>query len=278
LSEPLLGPSRTELAPVEYLRSRGSFFAEFGALTQDSGNVSYGVEVEGRRYFVKTAGRPEAAGSLPHDGRVALLRNAVEVARSLDHPALVPLRAVIESPHGPLLVYDWVDGELLGVDRARREDPATAHQRFRALPPRQIVAALDAVYDLHAQLAGVGWVAADFYDGALVYDFERRRIHAVDLDNYHRGPFTNAMGRMFGSTRFMSPEEFQLGATIDERTTVFNLGRTAAVFLSDGTLERAPFRGVDAQHAVVVAACSPEPRDRCPSVAAFVSDWTAAGE
>jgi serine/threonine-protein kinase len=76
----------------------------------------------------------------------------------------------------------------------------------------------------------------------------------------------------------MSPEEFQLGATIDERTTVFNLGRTAAVFLSDGTLERAPFRGVDAQHAVVVAACSPEPRDRYPSVAAFVSDWTAAGE
>ena len=32
----------------------------------------------------------------------------------------------------------------------------------------------------------------------------------------------------------MAPEEFQRGARIDERTTVFTLGRTAFVFLSDG--------------------------------------------
>jgi serine/threonine protein kinase, bacterial len=35
------------------------------------------------------------------------------------------------------------------------------------------------------------------------------------------------MGRLWGSSRFMSPEEFGLGAKIDERTNVFNMGAIA---------------------------------------------------
>ena len=33
-------------------------------------------------------------------------------------------------------------------------------------------------------------------------------------------PFVNKMGRLWGSSRFMSPEEFELNAIIDERTNV----------------------------------------------------------
>jgi serine/threonine-protein kinase len=78
-------------------------------------------------------------------------------------------------------------------------------------------------------------------------------VHIVDLDMYHQGPFTNEMGRMFGSKRFMAPEELELGAQIDERTTLFTMGRTAAVFLSDNSLEREPFRGSDALYEVYSA-------------------------
>lgn len=35
------------------------------------------------------------------------------------------------------------------------------------------------------------------------------------------------------SLRFMAPEEFERGALIDERTTVFTMGRTAFVCLGD---------------------------------------------
>ena len=45
--------------PEQYLRSVGTVFAEFGALTQGSGNVYYGVKIGEQRYFVKTAGRPD---------------------------------------------------------------------------------------------------------------------------------------------------------------------------------------------------------------------------
>ncbi len=121
--------------PEQYLRSVGTVFAEFGEQTQDSGNVSYGVRIAAEHYFVKTAGRPDDPRPvLKHAARVALLRNAVRLAEGCRHPTLPRLHRVIESPAGPLLVYEWLDGELLGVPRAWRDEPESAFQRFRSLP------------------------------------------------------------------------------------------------------------------------------------------------
>lgn len=116
----------------------------------------------------------------------------------------------------------------------------------------------------------------DFYDICLIYDFDRRQLRLIDLDMYRDGPFTNEMGRMFGSTRFMAPEEFQLGATIDERTNVFTMGRTVAVFLSDGTLEREPFQGTEDLYEVMHRACRENPSERFESMAAFHAAWIGA--
>lgn len=57
---------------------------------------------------------------------------------------------VIESPHGPLLVYEWADGELLHVSREDRDDLRSPHQRFRSLPPDEILQALDVIFEQHA--------------------------------------------------------------------------------------------------------------------------------
>lgn len=257
--------SRVSSSPREFLAGVGEIFAVFDHRTQDSGNASYGVEVGGRRYFVKTAGDPDDDDSahLSHAERVGLLRNAAELARSVRHPALPKFHGVVESPRAPMLVYEWADGHLV----------RSALARVRALPLSEIARLLDAVFDLHAALAERGWVACDFYDGAMIYDFQRRRVRAVDLDCYRRGAFVNEMGRMFGSSRFMAPEEFELGAAIDERTTVFTLGRTAAVLLSDGSLNRAPFRGSDAQYEATLTACRQSPDERFQTVAQFRAAW-----
>ena len=42
------------------------------------------------------------------------------------------------------------------------------------------------------------------------------------------------MGRLWGSSRFMSPEEFELNAMIDARTNVFNMGAMAFAILGGG--------------------------------------------
>ena len=81
---------------------------------------------------------------------------------------------------------------------------------------------------------------------------------------------------MFGSSRYMAPEEFERGASIDERTTVFTLGRTAANLLSDGTLARSAFRGSDAQFEVVCRACQTSREERFASVADFYAAWLEA--
>jgi serine/threonine-protein kinase len=264
-------------SPGDFLRSSGQVFAVFDERTQDSGNISYGVLAGDRRFFVKTAGMPEnSKAHLSHEQRVALLRNAVSFRRRVDHHSLPELLNVIESPHGPMLVYEWVPGELLGVERSRRADPASPFQRFRALPFSDLLTGLDVVFDFHRSAAELGWVAVDFYDGAIIYDFATQALRLIDLDNYRDRPFTNEMGRMLGSTRFMAPEEFELGALIDEVTTVFTMGRVISVFLSDGTLEPTPFRGGRSLYEVMIRACQPERKERFPSMKAFHAAWLAA--
>ena len=250
-------PGEIDVQPSIYLDHLGTIFARFGADTQDSGNVSYGVRTPTARYFVKTAGDPANTDPyLDFDGRVALLRNAVELAKSVVHPALPTLHAVVESPGGPLLVYEWRDGELLGIR-------GTAHERFRALPVEEILAALDTLYDLHADLDAAGWVEGDFYDGAMLYDFPTRRLTVMDLDTYRRGPHHNHMGRMFGSARFMAPEQHSLGAPVDTRTTAYVMARTALVLLSEPPA---------ALYAVLQEATT----TRFPTYAAFHQTWLSA--
>jgi hypothetical protein len=68
----------------------------------------------------------------------------------------------------------------------------------------------------------------------------------------------------------------ELGATIDERTTVFTTGRSASVLMSDGSLDREPFMGTDSQLDVMLRACEEDPNDRFQSVAELYAAWTDA--
>jgi len=257
----LLAVRRTGLAPDAFVARHARVFRRFDA--QDSGNVSYGVEAGGARFFVKTAGSP-------HGERIARLRNAVRLRREAPDCAMPALRNVVESRAGPLLVYAWAEGEVLWTPAARRADPRSPFARFVGLPAGERVAALDAVFRLHVALAARGWVACDFYDGCLLYDFAARRMRVIDLDHYHRGPCMNATGRRFGSTRFLAPEERVKGARIDERTTVFALGRAVQQLLPPGP-------GVpEGVAGVAERACRPEPAARFGGVAALHRAWAAA--
>jgi len=271
---PLLTIQTIDQPPADYLSKLGQIFIRFDEQTQDSGNLSYGVQLEQGRYFIKTAGHPDDVRPfLPHARRVDLLRNASILNNTFNHHTLPILHNVIESPHGPMLVYEWVNGERIGTPSAIRHDPMSPFQRFRSLPIAEILQTLDMIYELHYHLAQAGWIAVDFYDGALIYDFACQRLQVMDLDLYHQGPFINNMGRMFGSSRFMAPEEFESGAEIDQQTNVFTMGRTAAVLLSDGTLQQAHFRGDDALYEIIVRACQDRRGERYGSIGEFYEAW-----
>jgi hypothetical protein len=181
---------------------------------------------------------------------------------------------VVTTATGPALVYDAAPGELVHVERAERADPASAYQRFAQLPAERMLAVFDVLVDLHAALAAEGWVACDLYDGCLIVAPDDR-LTVVDLDTYHRGAFTNTMGRMFGSDRFMAPEELTLGATIDQSTTVFTLARLVTHFGTRLTEQLDSFVGSAEGAEVLRRGCRPEPSDRFSTVTEFAAAWTA---
>lgn len=262
----LLGDARIRGDVADHLARRGSVFA--ASTHAFSGCRSWGVAIDGRRWFVKASIEPRAVRSL---------WQAIALHGCVSHRCIVPLVEHAETDDGLALVYPWIDGEVLesGGGRERRLDPTGPHARFRALPVAEIVAALDDVFAAHVVVAAAGFVAVDLYDGAFIYDFEGRRMYLCDLDEYRPGPFVVEEERLKGSKRFMAAEELTRGATIDERTTVFDLGRTAAVLLDEGDAD-GRFRGTNAMAEVIAKATQPDPTDRHATVEAFVSAWTAA--
>ena len=91
----------------------------------------------------------------------------------------------------------------------------------------------DDILEFHVHVAKQGYVAIDFYDGCIMYDFTADRTILCDIEFYAKTPYHNPIGRMWGSSRFMSPEEFELGAVIDEITNVYTMGATAFAFFGD---------------------------------------------
>lgn len=278
----LLSLTRTDRTAERLVLSAGVVLARYDHLTQDSGNISWLVRTGEGDLFVKTAGThapPPAGAAVPyldHAGRVGLLRSAVELARSVEHPVLARLRSVIETADGPALVYDRAPGELIGVPSAQREDPASSYRRFAAAPGGIRLGVFDQLLDAHVALESAGWVACDLYDGCLMVDLATGRLTLIDLDTYRRGASSNDMGRMFGSSRFMAPEEFELGAPLDARTTVFTLGRLVRHAGTGLSEDLSQFCGGEEAAEVIDRATRPERRERFGTVREFAAAWSAA--
>ncbi|WP_327729577.1 serine/threonine protein kinase [Streptomyces sp. NBC_00487] len=268
---PLLGLERIDGPVAECLARIGEVFRVFEK--QDSGCVAYGVRLPDRaeRWFVKTA--VEAVGRRS-------LERAWDFHRAVRHPVIVPqVHRIALRAGAAAVVMPWRDGEVLydPAERGRRDrtTPGSPMARFRALPVARVEAAIDRVLDAHLAVEAAGHVAVDLYDGALLYDFTAHQTHLVDLDEYRPGPFVLDAERLPGSTRLMAPEEFERGAVIDIRTTVYVLGRIARLLLDAGDEERA-WRGTAAQLAVLERATRPDPAERFARVQGFAEAWRGA--
>jgi serine/threonine-protein kinase len=257
----LLATRRIAVHIEDHLTSVGIVFATIRG--HDSGCTSYGVDDGDDRWFVKAA----------YDADVDQLRSAERSHAAVAHPAIVPLLHAFDVPGGRVVVYPWVAGESLNDPLAPGGRPHAAADsalnRFRARPVASIQRVLDSVIDAHVAVVREDFVAVDFYDGCLMYDAATEQVRLVDLDGYRPGPYVLEADRQYGSRRFMAPEEFVRGSTIDERTTVYTLGRTARVLLG----ESGHWRGSAASEHVVDRATADEPADRFGSVGAFAEAW-----
>lgn len=84
------------------------------------------------------------------------------------------------------------------------------------------------------------------------------------------------MGRMWGGSRFQAPEEFQLGAVIDEITNVYTVGATAFALFGEYNRTRDKWQLSDKLFEVVTKAVSDNRAERQQSIRQLREVWEAA--
>ncbi|NGZ76697.1 GNAT family N-acetyltransferase [Saccharibacillus alkalitolerans] len=288
--DPLGGLIEQRIDGVPFLLRRPHDFnwlAPFGTVfrvwdRQDSGNLAFGLEIEGQKVWIKYAGAATAEYAGHPADAVRSLREAAAAYEALKHPSLVRMLDHFETPDGYAILFEWAEGELLrpGSDPdagGTGGHTDTAISRFRRLPLEERIEAVESVIEFHAYAEALGYVAIDFYDGSLIYDFGNGRITICDIDLYRPTPYVNERGRMWGSSRFMSPEEYQLGAALDSRTNVYAMGAAAFCLLGgDADRSREAWEAGDSLYEAAARAVSPDREARWESVGDLLEAWRAA--
>lgn len=262
-----------------------------------SGCIGIGMEQAGRKYFCKIAGVDTIEAEVSPAESVRQLKAAVPLYEDLKHPNLV--RLIEAYDHGPFYaaIFQWAEGECLFDHwnfEQYQKDPAlkSPKQRFRQLPACKKLRAVDALFSFLQNTAEQGYVAVDFYDGSILYDFSNDQTRICDIDFFQKAPVFNDKGQdWFGSKRLKAPEEYQKGSVIDEQTNLFTLGALIFEFFGHFSPEEiqkryqtnqflpcssANWQLNEESYQVVAKAVRLDRAERYQTFAAFYRDWNAA--
>lgn len=249
-----------------------SFLGRYGRVfkifdDQDSGNICFGTERDGQKYFVKFAGAPAAEYSGTPEAAVERLKAVLPIYNDLRQQNLIEPVCAEEIGGGFAMVFRWADGDCMG-----RMYPE-AHRRFMNLSIAARQRVFSDVLDFLAEVNRRGYVAVDFYDGSILYDFESGKTTFCDIDLFRKKPCVNDMGRMWGSSSFMSPEEFELGAPLDEITNVYTAGAMAFALFGgySRTYDRWPLG--ETLYRAAEKATANDRNDRYRSIRELKKDW-----
>ncbi len=248
-----------------FLKEYGKVFKVFD--DQDSGNICFGTEKNDKKYFIKFAGARTAEYDGEPSDAVSRLKKTVPIYENLKHNNLIEYIDSNEIGNGFAMIFKWTDAECMG-----RMYPEQ-HRRFISLSNEIKLKVFAEILDFMQYIAKQGYVAIDFYDGSIMYDFDKKKAIICDIDFFRKSPTVNDMGRMWGSSIFMSPEEFKLGATIDEITNVYTLGAMAFALFGNYKRDLNNWKFSKDLFNVVSKATSDDRDMRHQSIAEFIDDW-----
>ena len=237
---------------------------------QDSGNLCFGVRKGSRKLFLKIAGAETEKSNTQPQNAVERLMSTARIYDALKHPFLLNLVEHKPIHGGYLQIFDWFDGLCMGKQYGQTD-------RFLNMPLDEKLDIYRCILDFHRHVNKCGYVAIDFYDGSIMYDFEKKQTRICDIEFYSKMPYVNTMGRMWGSGRFMSPEEFEPGAVIDERTNVFNMGAAAFQLFGGGVdRSRSEWQLDQLRYEMALQAVSINREERFASIAEYAKKWDPA--
>ncbi len=190
------------------------------------------VKSGNNKIFVKYAGAKTINSNKSTDEAIQRLKGTVQIYNDLHHPTLLNLVDSFETEKGFVTIFNWSTCEGVYVARKHINRPEYSHAkvprvRYKNLEFKHKIKSYIDIMEFHARIAEKEYVAIDFYDGSIMYDFISHTTKICDIEFYSKMLYINEIGRMWGSSRFMSPEEFDLGAAIDEVSNVFTMGALA---------------------------------------------------
>ena len=249
-----------------FLDKYGKVFKVFD--DQDSGNICFGVRKGDKQFFIKFAGAPTDRSTISATEAINNLKRTVPIYQDLSHTNLIRFINAEEIGGGFAIIFDWVEGYCMGKMYPE------SRQKFMQLSIKTRKNIFECILDFHIYVIKQGYVAIDFYDGSVMYDSVNDKAVICDIDFYTKSPYINNMGRMWGSSRFMSPEEFELGAVIDEVTNVYTMGAMAFALFGDEQNKRIEKWGLSkCLFDVAEKAVSNERENRQPSIKQLIEEW-----
>lgn len=251
-----------------FLKKYGQVFKVFD--DQDSGNICFGVENHGKRRFIKFAGAPTAEYEGSPSDAIKRLKSAVDIYESVKQKSLIPYVTSEEIGHGFAMIFEWKDGECMGKMYYE------SHQNIMKLPIADKLHIFSDIIEFLQDIAQEGYLAIDFYDGSIMYDKEHKTTTICDIDFFRKSPSVNDMGQMWGSSRFMSPEEYELGAVLDEITNVFTLGKMGFSLFTDSDQDIEKWPLSQSRYNVLMKAINVDRNMRYSSIKEFADAWSEA--
>jgi serine/threonine-protein kinase len=233
-----------EEVDFSWLNRYGTAFTVIDAT--GSGCLCVGMMDGKNKYFCKVAGVNTMEAEVTPKEAVSTLKNAVQIYRDLKHPNLVEIMEAYAYKDYYVAVFKWVEGLCLfdHWNFEKYQDNPTLKRPidlFKALPVQKKLQAVDVIFSFFVNTSRNNYVAVDFYDGSIIYDFANEKITLCDIDFFRKVPVTNDRGEeWFGTKRLKAPEEYVFGAVIDEITNIYTLG--ALIFDIFGTFSKDEIR------------------------------------
>lgn len=204
-----------------------------------SGCLCIGMQDKKNKYFCKIAGVDTTEAEVAPQEAVSILKNAVPLYQNLKSSNLIEVVDSYEYNEFFIVVFKWAEGECLfdhwNFEKYKNDSflksPA---ERFKKLDAKRKLKVIDEVFAFMLNVSAHHYVAVDFYDGSIMYDFKKDKTTFCDIDFFKPSPVMNNMGSdWYGTKRLKSPEEYILGERIDESTNVFTIGALIFDFLGD---------------------------------------------
>lgn len=217
-----------ELHDFTWLKKYGTAF--WAVDETGSGCVCIGMEDSERKYFCKIAGVNTIEAEISPQESVEILKEAVHLYYDLAHPNLIKIIEEYDYKQFYVVVFEWTDGKCLfdhwNFEAYQRDTTIKSpKERFKELPVSKKLKAVEVLFSFLQNANKEGYVAVDFYDGSIMYDFLTDETTICDIDLFRKTPVVNDKGiDWFGTKRLKAPEEYIKGCTIDEQTNIFTLG------------------------------------------------------